>query len=354
MKLYFIKWKKAVCLSITTILLLIAAKDHFYDITANPPQLCHAAGNDKFREAAPISDKDAKIIIYSCYLNITCSTKNMMLTGYFNATTEPTGAEIYRAKIKPNGKNGKFKKIGKCKDFRNDTRYDETDFWVFHYTDHAVKAGNKYAYKYKVYCGAKGKTNQYRECYSIIKQGVAAKTTGKYTCTIIKNTAKKLVVKLTGKSKKNGLLESYYPIPNYRGDDVELRCKNDGEDEIKREWKLIKYSYNGKKWDTGTFAIKGKQSLYLYFEYTPSIYAEPGENNINLSNYQHVQMFVYYARYNLQPSTPGLSKYECQQIRLNLSSGTAAAGNFISHNEQGQLAFVWDGDIFARDYEILD
>ena len=177
---------------------------------------------------------------------------------------------------------------------------------------------------------------------------MAAKTVGAYTCTIVNNTAKKLVVKLTGKSKKNGLLKAQYPPQTYGRVEADLRYKNDGENEIAPHLKFMKYSYNGKKWYTkGKFAIKGKQSVYLYFK--ECIHEWQPAHNIKVSGYQYAQMFFYSVRYSLQGKL--YNCYESPQIRFNLSSGTAAVGDFTSLNEQGQKAFVWDGDIFAREYE---
>ena len=114
----------------------------------------------------------------------------------------------------------------------------------------------------------------------------------------------------------------------------------------------MKYSYNGKKWYTypkgsfeaNSFAIKGKQSVYLHFKE----YIRFGQtaSNIKVSNYQYVQMCCWPVEYNLQFQGSLLPP----QIRFNLSSGTAAVGDFTATNGHGQVAFVWDGDIFPREY----
>lgn len=171
---------------------------------------------------------------------------------------------------------------------------------------------------------------------------------GKYTCKVIKSTAKKLIVKLTGKSKNNGPLESYHPIKSgYHN--IELRYKNEGEDEIHRTLQCIKYSYDGDNWHKGTFTIKGKESVYLYFiEYINK--SIPGEtiHNIKISDYQYAQMFFWTIRYNL------LRDVRYPQIRFNLSSGTAAVSDFISYGGHYQEAFMWDDEIFERTYEVID
>ena len=347
MKLFFAKWKKAVCLSMVTVLILLGMKAAYYDFEQNTPKLCYAAGSGIASGAAKASREYDEVILYACSLRVTCSTESMRLEGEFDAKTKPAGAEIYRAKVKSNGKNGKFKKIGSCKDFIKQEYSYDPNVWAFHYEDNTVKTGKAYAYKYKVYCETEGETYQYQECYSYVIRGMAAKTVGKYTCTVVKNTAKKLVVKLTGKSKKNGLLESLHSPLRICG--MELKYKNDGENEIHRYLNFVKFSYDGKKWDyTGKFAIQGKQSVYLYFE--EYLGGNPPTNGIKFSGYQYAQMFFFNVSYNLQCGTRFYDKYEGQQIRFNLSSGTAAASNFKSH-KYGQLAFVWDEDIFTRDYE---
>ena len=354
MQLFLVKGKKAVCLSMITVLILLGMKGAYYNFGQNTPKFCHAAGSG----AAQVSGEYDEPLLYSCSLWVTCSTESMMLEGKFYGKVNPAKAEIYRAEVKSNGKNGKFKKIGSCKKFMKQEFIYEYTYepnikvisWVFNYKDNTVKTGKSYAYKYKAYCKTEGGMYQYQTPYSNVSRGMAAKTVGEYTCTIVKNTAKKLVVKLTGKSKKNGLLETPYSPLQICG--LELRYKNDGENEIHRSLNFIKYSYNGKKWYyTGKFAIQRKQSVYLYFE-EHSVVGQP-TNGIKFSGYQYAQMFFYNVSYNLQCQSRFYDKYAGQQIRFNLSSGTAAVSDFISHM-YGQVAFVWDGDIFTRDYKDID
>lgn len=291
--------------------------------------------------AAQVSGENEEIRFYPSYMTITCTTESISLNGVLIASVMPAKAEIYRAKIKSNGKNGKFKKIGSCKKFINEYS-DEPDRWTFVYKDHTVKLGTAYAYKYKAYCKTKEEPYQYKMCSSKIKKGMAAKAVGQYTCKVVKNTNTKLVVKLTGKSRKNGLLKSYrfseYDSYNY----AELRYKNEGGNENYRDLTLLKYSYDGKKWyKKGDFSIKGKLSIYLHFKNRLSWPGAP--TNIKVANYQYVQMFFYPVKYNFYIS----ARCYAPQIRFNLSSGAATVKDFISQENYDKF-LVWDGDIFTR------
>ena len=354
MQLFLVKGKKAVCLSMITVLILLGMKGAYYNFGQNTPKFCHAAGSG----AAQVSGEYDEPLLYSCSLWVTCSTESMMLEGKFYGKVNPAKAEIYRAEVKSNGKNGKFKKIGSCKKFMKQEFIYEYTYepnikvisWVFNYKDNTVKTGKSYAYKYKAYCKTEGGKDQYQTPYSGIKRGMAANTVGKYTCTIVKSTAKDLVVKLTGKSKKNGLLEAQYsPGIDSNRYGAELRYKNDGENEICRHLDLVGYSYNGKIWHYGRFSIQGKQSVYLHFKEHCAL--NRPANGIKFSNYQHAQMFYYAVKYNRQYRL--YDRCDSPQIRFNLSSGTAAVSNFTSY-KNGQVAFVWEGDIFTRDYFDLD
>ena len=350
MKQFFTKWRKAGCLSVLIVLMLMEMKGACYASGVNPQKLCYVVSSRNFAHTAQASEEENKIPIHTGRMEIICSTKSLLLKCYFYAHVEPTGAQIYRAKVKANGKNGKFKKIGNCKDFTLEDGPYYTNDCTFIYEDTTVKTGTAYAYKYKVYYGEKGKTPKYTECYSKTETGVAAKRTGEYTCKVIKSTSKKLIVKLTGKSKNNGPLTPYYGITDDRPHDGDLRYKNDGGNQIERELELIKFSYDGKKWYTkGKFAIKGKQSVYLYFE--EWIWHTVGwkANNIKITDYQYVQMIFPHVRYNMQGKMDsGNEIYNCPQILCNLSSGTAAADDFRIENydEDEPDQYKWDEGIF--------
>ena len=119
---------------------------------------------------------------------------------------QPAGAEIYRAALTADGSQGKYRKVGVCKNLKL-ARHGN---WRFSYRDNTVKAGQRYIYKCKgfVYDGAV-KTVQKNNC--LTGTGVAEKSPeGNYTCKVIKNTKKKLVVKMAGISKK---VLAYYPLP---------------------------------------------------------------------------------------------------------------------------------------------
>lgn len=346
------KWNKLVSLFMIIMLLFMGVKGTYHGFCINTPmQLCCAAGSGS--DVSQISEDHNEMFNGCGIAEIICSTGSIKFDTWVYATMKPSGADIYRAKIKSNGKNGKFKKIGNCNNFMPAEHYGADNYkrWTLNYEDSTVNTGNAYAYKCRVYCYYKTEeeTYQYQEVYSKKGKGIAARTVGKYTCKVVKNTAKKLIVKLTGKSKHNGPLKPYIGYHN-----AQLRYKNEGEDEIRRDMMLIKYSYDGKKWykyETykESFEIKGKQSIYLYFiqyiNYSDRFHPVP---NIKFSNYQYVQMFFWPVNYNLQHMD------RSPQIRFNLTFGTAAVNDFISYRAPFQAAFVWDGDIFERDYEAID
>lgn len=106
MQLFLVKWKKAVCLSMITVLILLGMKGAYYNFGQNTSKLCCAAGSG----AAKVSGEYDEPLLYSCDLWVTCNTESMMLKGEFYGKVQPTKAEIYRAEVKSNGKNGKLKK----------------------------------------------------------------------------------------------------------------------------------------------------------------------------------------------------------------------------------------------------
>lgn len=318
MKLLRQKWKKSVYLSAAIALILMGMKEK--------PCAAQASGEDGY---------------FSFYVtSATCSTKRILLKSSLKASASfmPTEAEIYRAKIELNGKKGKFRRIGSCKYFVHYLGY-----WDFAYEDDTVKSGIAYAYKFKAYCKTKEKPYQYKECTSKIIKRMAAETVGQYTCKIVKSTAKKLIVKLKGKCRENGLLESYHAFYDHYYYNAVLRYKNTDEDEKVKDLSLVKYSYDGKRWHKKEdFSIKGKQSVYLYFENRPTSFSEP--TGIKITNYQYVQMFFWPVKYNyyidvIDDAIP--------HLRFNLSSGTAAVRNFISKKNNEQV-LMWDGDIFSE------
>lgn len=351
MKQFFTKWKKAGCLSMLVVLMLLEMKGACYASGGNPQSLCYDVSRRNFDHTAQALEEDDEIILYHLGLmELICSTKSILLKCDFRANVELTGAKIYRAKVKANGKNGKFKEIGNCEDFIiSDNEYPYGRY-TFTYEDTTVKTGNAYAYKCKAYYGEKGKTPEYVESYSKTERGVAAKTVGEYTCKVIKSTAKKLIVKLTGKSKNNGPLTPYYKITEQRPHDVDLRYKSDGGEEFERELELIKFSYDGKKWySKGKFTIKGKESVYLYFEEWIIRTLGWKANNIKITHYQYAQMVFGHVKYNLQGIMDGGNEiYDCPQILFNLSSGKASVDDFIIPNIDLDApdTYRWDEGIF--------
>ena len=97
---------------------------------------------------------------------------------------------------------------------------------------------------------------------------------------------------------------------------------------------LEAYSYNGKKWySEPRFSIKGKESIYLRFS---------GEN-LNISDYQYVQMMMKYMVYNMCR----WDERAMPQMRFNLTSGEALVDKFIIWDTEKQDRITkWDGDIF--------
>lgn len=348
MKQFFTKWKKAICLSVLIVLMFMEMKGACYASAVKPQKLYYDMNDRSFAYAVQASEEDDnKIYLRTRRTELICSTKSILLKGHFYANVQPTGIQIYRAKVKANGKNGKFKEIGNCKDFSLKDVSDPEDY-TFTYEDTTVKTGNAYAYKYKVYYGEKGGTPEYVERYSDTETGVAAKTVGEYTCKVVKSTAKKLIVKLTGKSKNNGPLSPYYGVTiYYKPVDVYLRYKNDGEEQFERDLELMKFSYDGKKWyNKGRFTIKGKQSVYLHFK---EMINKWDAHNIKITDYQYVQMLYVRMRYNLQGiMDSGDEIYDCPQLLCNLSSGKATVDDFVIFNfdRDEPDEYRWDGGIF--------
>lgn len=310
MKLPFVDWKKVICLYMA-IMITFAEMGSTCFAVQIPTE------HDERLHSSNIAD-------------LTCRPKSITVRGEIWADVQPAGAAIYRAKIKADGKKGSFQEIGICSKIRQVE--DAEDGWFFTYKDSKVKTGQAYAYMCKAFIET-GNTSKFQKENFWIKKGVAAKKAGRYKCEIVKNTAKKMVVKITGKSKNNGPMECAIGVPTFNNC-VALVFKNNGKpggvyDDVKSE----AFSYNGKKWHRGkTFHIKGKESVYLCFNRSG--------HDIDMSGYQYVQMMVEYVKYNLCPRK-GRSE-QMPQLRLNLTSGGGLTGYFIDY----KWGTKWDGDIF--------
>ena len=200
-----------------------------------------------------------------------------------------------------------------------------------------MKAGQSYAYMCKGFV-KEGDAIKFQKENFGTRKGVAAEKAGKYKCEVVKNTAKKLVVKITGKSKNNGPIECDIGIPAYNNS-VALVFKNKKKaGGLYTDVKSEAYSYNGKKWQKGKpFRMKGKESVYLRFNRSG--------HDIDMSDYQYVQMMVEYTRYNLCPRKDRPDGMP--QLRLNLTSGEAVTGHFINVDNY-KWTTEWDGDIFDK------
>ena len=316
MKLFFTSCKKVICLYLAVIIALAGM---------NSTCLTAQASIEYYDDQLHSSN----------IVNLACTPKSITVYGEMWADVQPTGAEIYRAKLKTNGKRGEFKQIGVC-DKIEQAEYSEGS-WIFTYKDTTVNTGQSYVYMCRGFIQIENASKFQKENFRT-RKGVAANKAGKYKCKVVKNTAKKLVVKITGKSKNNGPLECEIGISTFNNS-IGLVFKNKGKrtgiyDDVKSE----AFSYNGKKWYKGkAFKIKGKESVYLRFNRSG--------NDIDMSDYQYVQMIVEYTRYNLCPMKDRLD--EMPQLRLNLTSGEALTGNFINVDNY-KWTTEWDGNIFDK------
>lgn len=315
MKLFFVGPKKLICLYLVVIITFAGIKSTCFTAQASV-------------------EYDARLHS-SNIANLVCSPKSITVKGEIWADVRPTGAEVYRAKIKTNGKRGDFGQIGVCNKIEQD-EYSEGK-WIFTYKDNAVNTGQSYVYMCKGFIEGENASKRQKENFWT-RKGVAAKKAGKYKCEVVKNTVKKLVVKITGKSKNNGPIECDIGVSTYNNS-VALVFKNKGkEGGLYTDVKSEAFSYNGKKWHKGkTFKIKGKESVYLRFNRSG--------HSIDISDYQYVQMMVEYIRYNLCPR----KEYPDQmpQLRLNLTFGEALTGNFINVDNY-KWTTEWDGNMFDK------
>ena len=329
MKLSFMRWKRAVSLCLAVVMafsIVLGQMSHSSAIRL----LAGAKNNGAEKASVQYDDK----IHYSEIEDITCTPSNITIAvsiWMWDKDMEVTGAEIYRAKIKANGKRGDFKKIGVCRELKQN-QYDKYR-WDFTYSDSTVKAGQAYVYKCRGFRQV-GNVKKLQKEDIRTRKGVAAKSAGKYKCKVVKNTEKKLIVKITGKNKNNGTLERI-ESGGFKG--VYLVFKNKGkEGGAYGDVKLEAFSYNGKKWHKGRlFHIKGKESVYLRFSRSG--------HDIDMSKYKYVQMMLEYMQYNL--STKKDRPNEMPQLRLNLTSGETLTGQFIKWVDNKWVT-EWDGRIF--------
>lgn len=250
--------------------------------------------------------------------HVVCTPKSITVSGYLSMQKQalPTGAEIYRTRIKTDGTKGSFKKIGICEKFTQG-KWDKTK-WKFTYKDSAVKTGQAYIYKFRGYRKSR-KMMGFQKKNFAAREAVAAKKTGKYTCKVIENSPTSLVLKVKGVNKNNGPLEGY--VDDAHSHSVFLVCKNKEQQEILKSIAPEAYSYDGKEWHNAqSFTVKGGQCIYLRFS---------GED-IEVANYRSVQMIMGYMRYNLCPWNS--SDAAMPQVRFNLVSRKASTGNFIVWN----------------------
>ena len=282
-------------------------------------------------------------VIYSYLERINCSPDSITVCGEVRnhskgqldttgADIFPAGVEIYRAEVENDGESGTFQRIGVCKDFEYDGSRSSYDEWRFVYTDSEVTAGQSYEYQVRPFMETENSRKfQKKQCVSYARRGIAANAVGEYTCEVVENTSDTLIIKITGKDKNNGPLACCI-FDEIR--DTHIVYKNEGETQISKLISIEAYSYDGKKWLRGNDSIKGTEALYLSFNRP---YKESFED---YSNYQYVQIMVIRMNYNTSVC----------QLRLNLATGEAVAGDFtIGDNNEGEEGewLVWDGDVFA-------
>ena len=312
MKLFSVFCKRGVCLSLA----LIIASMGIYNTNS----------------AAEVSEKYDTKLGATKLLSVECSPSKITLIGYVSAdvNVKPTGVEIYRAKLKANGTRENFITIGTCKKLEKDANIETG--WHYTYIDNTVKTGQAYVYRCRAY-REDGTVRKFSESQGETREAIAAKEAGSYKCKVIKNTSKKLVIKITGKSKNNGLLEYNDKQAQFFRHTVVFKNKGK-EGGMYNDLKLAACSYNGKKWyKKPKFAIKGKESIYLRFNRSG--------HDIKVSGYKYVQMMLQYMRYNLHP----WSESEMPQMRVNLTTGEAVTGRFIKQ-VNSEWVTEWDGDIF--------
>lgn len=309
MKLSFVSWKKMIylCAAIITIL-----------------------GTNNTCFAAKPSVKYDDRMKASGIRSVACSPKSITLDAYVWADKKPTGVEIYRAKIKKNGKRGSFEKIGACKKLKQDIVSEGK--WRFIYKDTTVKIRQAYVYKCRAFLKT-GNTKKYQEKNFTTRKGVAAETVGEYACNVIECTSNQLIIKITGKNKNNGPLECYVDDKHVK--DTHLVYKNDGDAEVQKYLTAEAYSYDGREWHSEPrFCIKGKESIYLRFS---------GED-LAISDYQHVQMIMEYMVYNMC----AWDVRTMPQMRFNLTSGEAFVDNFILWDvEKQEWITNWEDEVFS-------
>lgn len=212
-------------------------------------------------------------LTYIAFGAMHCSTKSVIIdaTVYADTFEEYESVEVYRAEITEDGGYGEFERIGVCTALKEEEKPPFSPFnfnpytnglikdYDFTYIDRIVEPGKGYAYRMYAY----GHDHGGRPApilASSVKEAFTGDMQGRYECSIIQNTKKKLIIKLSGKSKETGLLKYKF---DYGWSAAHLVYKNKlYEMENVRTLRIIKYSYDGKVWHDDAISKNGSYSMF--------------------------------------------------------------------------------------------